>query len=80
MPFPTSPSAEAKPDKVKYGFQPALRFGVEKVSPKGEYNIVGEVSLTANCTQLAIISWGKNLKDKETALHSYRQTKRQMEE
>ena len=37
---------------------------MEKVSPKGEYNIVGEVSLTVKVTTLAMLSLAARLERK----------------
>jgi hypothetical protein len=36
VPLPFTPGAVANPDSEKYGFQPSLGLGKDKVSRKGE--------------------------------------------
>ena len=44
VPFPVSPGVAAKNEPVKYGFQPASKFGCPRVSAKGKYWMVGDES------------------------------------
>jgi hypothetical protein len=56
-PLPTWPTALTKPESVKYGFQPVVRFAVARVSPKGVYWMVGDILSTVNWRRLAMNAW-----------------------